>query len=133
MTDTRNALPPAPPAFHDGHGSGLLTALPPAMHPSHERRADGRTGSGSIPIEDADVTDLRRKLATLPVIEQAKGMLIGLYGCDADTAYKMLRRWSCDHNLKLRSLCADLVAAAGRTHPEPFGALRTFLRSHHLS
>lgn len=65
----------------------------------------------------------------MPTIERAKGMLMGLLGCDADTAYAVLRRWSQHHNVKLRLLDTDLVAAAAQPHPEPSGALRAFLRS----
>ena len=133
MTDTYQAGPPPPPALLDGHRPVFSAALQPAVLTPHERRVDRRHSTGSIPIEDADPADLRRKLATLPVIEQAKGMLMGLYGCTAATAYEILQRWSSHHNLKVRVLCTDMVAAAGQPHTEPFGALRAFLRSHHLS
>ena len=45
--------------------------------------------------------NLRRKLQTLPVIEQAKGILMGRYGIPADDAFEMLRRWSQHTNTKL--------------------------------
>ena len=55
--------------------------------------------------------NLRRKLQTLPVIEQAKGILMGRYGIPADDAFEMLRRCSQDTNTKLH-----LVA---RYHHQP--------------
>lgn len=132
MTEVRDAMPPASAAGRNGHSAQPRTPAPaPAvLVPDHS--AGDRTGSGSVSIEQADLIDLRRKLATLPTIEQAKGMLMGLLGCDPDTAYAVLRRWSQHHNVKLRVLCADLVGAAAQPHPEPSGALRAFLRTHRL-
>ena len=55
----------------------------------------------SMSTIDQLVTDnknLRRKLQTLPVIEQAKGILMGRYQIPADDAFEMLRRCSQDTN-----------------------------------
>lgn len=57
---------------------------------------------------------LRARLETLPVIEQAKGMLIARYHVDADTAFLMLRNWSSHTNIKLRHICRLLVTAGAR-------------------
>src|SRR3954451_62575 len=59
-----------------------------------------------------DLADMRQRLATLPVIEQSKGLLMGHYGIDADTAFALLRRWSSHTNLKLRDISRMLVDAA---------------------
>jgi ANTAR domain/PAS fold len=69
-----------------------------------------------------DVTDaLRREIDTeaheavaraalsRAVIEQAKGILMVLYGSDADAAFELLRWHSQHRNLKLRSLSEGLV------------------------
>jgi hypothetical protein len=63
----------------------------------------------------ADLTNLRHKLDTLPVIEQSKGILMGRYSIDADTAFQVLCRWSSHHNIKLHTMAQVLVTAA--THP----------------
>ena len=44
------------------------------------------------------------------VIEQAKGMLILVYGVDEDAAFEMLRWRSQSTNTKLRTLAEQLVA-----------------------
>ena len=44
------------------------------------------------------------------VIDQAKGMLILVYGVDEEGAFEMLRRRSQSTNTKLRTLAAQLVA-----------------------
>ena len=44
------------------------------------------------------------------VIDQAKGMLILVYGVDEDAAFEMLRWRSQSTNTKLRTLAAQLVA-----------------------
>lgn len=63
----------------------------------------------------ADNQDLRARLATLPVIEQAKGILIARYQIDAEAAFALLRRWSSHANLKLRDIARILVAAASQS------------------
>jgi hypothetical protein len=66
----------------------------------------------------AELAGLRRRLDTLPVIEQSKGILIGYFGIDADTAFNVLRRWSSHTNIKLRDISQLLVDAAS-TPPRP--------------
>jgi hypothetical protein len=43
------------------------------------------------------------------LIEQAKGMLMFIYGVDGDTAFEMLRTQSQHHNVKLRLLAEQIV------------------------
>jgi transposase len=52
----------------------------------------------------AELTGLRRRLETQTVIEQSKGLLMGYYGIDADTAFALLKRWSQSSNTKLREI-----------------------------
>jgi PAS domain S-box-containing protein len=54
---------------------------------------------------------LETALHTRAVIEQAKGILMGRQGCDADTAFDVLRRASQRQNRKLHDVAEDLVAA----------------------
>ena len=60
----------------------------------------------------AEVTNLRAQLETMPVIEQAKGILMGRYQIGADAAFALLRRWSSHKNVKLREISRLLVEAA---------------------
>jgi hypothetical protein len=78
-------------------------------------------------LSQLDAEDLRRLAASLPVIEQAKGVLMAYYGCDAEAAFSILRRWSSTRNVKLRTVAAAVLCAASRPSSEPFGALRRFL------
>jgi len=54
--------------------------------------------------------NLLRKLQTLPVIEQAKGILMGRYGVSADEAFEMLRRRSQDTNTKLHLVAQSTIS-----------------------
>ncbi|MGV0791974.1 ANTAR domain-containing protein [Mycolicibacterium sp. XJ1819] len=53
--------------------------------------------------------DLLTVLQSRGAIEQAKGALMGLMGCDAETAWNMLRRASQEFNVKLRDLAVALL------------------------
>ena len=61
--------------------------------------------------------NLRRKLETQPVIEQAKGILMGCYGVSSDEAFELLRRWSQDTNTKLHQVALSIVDARWRGEP----------------
>jgi len=66
-------------------------------------------------LERLDLMDrdaLRAMAASMPVIEQAKGIVMGCYGVDPDTAFAVLRRVSSSGNLKLRALAVSMVEAA---------------------
>jgi len=69
---------------------------------------------------DADA--LRAMAASMPVIEQAKGIVMGCYGVDATAAFGLLTRVSSTTNLKLRTLAATVVETAsnpGGSTPGP--------------
>lgn len=53
---------------------------------------------------------LQAQLASLPVIEQAKGIIMAKYGWPADQAFDALRRASQQKNIKVRDLAASIVA-----------------------
>jgi ANTAR domain/PAS fold len=57
------------------------------------------------------------------VIEQAKGMLMNIYGIDADAAFELLKWRSQDTNIKLRlvaeQITRDFVACARQQHRTP--------------
>jgi hypothetical protein len=100
---------------HNGHRLGV-----------DHQMAPGRDRDAPAPgwPADRELVDLRHKLATLPAIEQAKGMLMSYYGINATVAFEVLRRWSMSNNLKLSTLCATLVAEAGEPSEQPCQGLR---------
>jgi hypothetical protein len=53
---------------------------------------------------------LQARLASMPVIEQAKGIIMAQCGCPEDQAFDALRRASQRENIKLRDLAARIVA-----------------------
>ncbi|BDX31609.1 hypothetical protein TUM20985_21560 [Mycobacterium antarcticum] len=67
------------------------------------------------------VTEAVREIAEQrAVIEQAKGMLMFIYGIDADAAFDLLRWQSQQHNVKLRLIAEQItkdMAELARTTP----------------
>jgi hypothetical protein len=66
---------------------------------------------------------LQARMKSMPVIEQAKGIIMAQFGWPEDQAFDALRRASMRENVKLRDLAARIVAntarsAAGRDQPE---------------
>jgi ANTAR domain len=64
-------------------------------------------------MSDEFAKDLQAALGTRPVIEQAKGVLIGLRGDTPEQAFAELRHASQTHNVKLHVLASALVDAVG--------------------
>jgi len=52
---------------------------------------------------------LAARMGTMPVIEQAKGIIIAQQGCEPEEAFDLLRRVSQRTNVKLHSLAAQIV------------------------
>jgi hypothetical protein len=55
---------------------------------------------------------LQARLDSMPVIEQAKGILMAQTGCGAEQAFDMLRQASQRSNVKVRDLADDIVGRA---------------------
>jgi hypothetical protein len=55
---------------------------------------------------------LEEALLSRPAIEQAKGVLMREYGCNADQAFEILRQNSQAANRKVRDLAAEIVDEA---------------------
>ncbi|MEW2221719.1 ANTAR domain-containing protein [Streptomyces sp. NPDC006990] len=121
-------------------GEATTPAAPPAYRTEPEPVAvdgtapDGSAGPGDAPLSarerdeltaridelDTEVGQLREALASRPVIDQARGMVMALAPCDAETAWQVLVRVSQHSNVKLRSVAAALVSGAeGTAVPEP--------------
>ena len=61
----------------------------------------------------AGIADMLAVLQSRGAIEQAKGVIMGLLRCDAESAWSTLRRASHESNVKLRELAVALVEHVG--------------------
>ncbi|MFH8703358.1 GAF and ANTAR domain-containing protein [Streptomyces rubrogriseus] len=77
-----------------------------------ERAADAVNEALRIERRQASAADVRTALLSRSVIDQAVGMLMARERIDAHRALERLRRASQDRNVKLRDLCAQVVARA---------------------
>ena len=70
-------------------------------------------------------------MASMPVIEQAKGIIMARYGWSENQAFDALRRASQRENIKVRDLAASIVAQTARSAhtPRKAGAASTAARS----
>jgi ANTAR domain len=80
-------------------------------------------------LQDSAFVRLAARHQTMPVIEQAKGVIMAQQGCGPGEAFDLLRRASQRSNVKLRALAAQIVEhASGRNHdnvtPITLGATR---------
>jgi len=72
-------------------------------------------------LHDSAYARLEARLASLPVIEQAKGIIMAQTGCPADEAFEVLRKASHQGNIPVRELAVAVVARAGDGGPGLFG------------
>lgn len=79
-----------------------------------ERTAAAVNEALRIEREQASAADVRTALLSRSVIDQAVGMVMAGERVDAHQAMERLRRASQNRNVKLRDLCAELVARAPR-------------------
>jgi len=64
---------------------------------------------------------LQARLDTMPVIEQAKGVLMAQNRCGPEEAYELLRRASQRANVKVSVLAARIVEQIASPEPQPAG------------
>jgi anti-anti-sigma regulatory factor len=72
-----------------------------------------------------EVRNLHRALLTRGTIDQAKGVLMAVYGLDSEAAFAMLVWYSRSAGLPLRDLAARFLAAVRDDHPGPLTVPRT--------
>ncbi|HJP79005.1 MAG TPA: ANTAR domain-containing protein [Pseudonocardiaceae bacterium] len=72
---------------------------------------------------------MRRAMASRAVIEQAVGLLAGVYSVDPETAFEHLVRLSQHHNVKLRGMAAVLIEVTAEAGPTTAGAVVQRLES----
>ncbi|GHD30015.1 ANTAR domain-containing protein [Streptomyces galbus] len=79
-----------------------------------------------------EVEQLRRAMASRPVIDQARGMLMAAHSCTPDQAWSILRETSQLSNTKLRTVAEAVATSATGTLPpvEVRAALRTAIARH---
>ena len=64
-----------------------------------------------------ELDGLERRLATQPVIEQAKGILMCHFGIGPEMAFAVLRRWSSRTNVKVRDIGRMIVSTVAAESP----------------
>jgi AmiR/NasT family two-component response regulator len=72
-------------------------------------------------LHDSAYARLQARLATLPAIEQAKGVIMAQTGCGPEEAFDLLRRASQRGNIPVRELALAVVTRAGDGGPGLFG------------
>jgi AmiR/NasT family two-component response regulator len=70
-------------------------------------------------LHDSAFARLQAKLDTMPVIEQAKGILMAQYRCRPEEAFDLLRRASQNANIKVSVLAAQIVEQVASTELPP--------------
>ncbi len=107
----------------DGFGSRLSTAAGVAAPNGWRTDRAGEERSDVTTDEVAqlrqEIEHLHRAMAGRAVIEQAKGILMLRYGCNADAAFTGLVSWSQTRNVKLRVVADALVLTISTGEPSP--------------
>ncbi|MEU3251463.1 ANTAR domain-containing protein [Streptomyces sp. NPDC006997] len=77
-----------------------------------------------------EIEQLRFAIASRPVIDQARGILMATHGCSSDQAWEVLREASQLSNTKLRAVAASVTASTEHPDGPPLPAeLREALRT----
>ena len=105
----------------------VLTKAQSVRRTSEQARRQRRSSpAGQDLIRRSEHARLLARLETMPVIEQAKGILMAQQGCGPDEAFDLLRRASQRANIKVSVLAAHIVeqvaspgSGSGVTHARP--------------
>lgn len=92
-------------------------ALPGPAREVRAAAAEERAESAEQRAETAErrVEALQRALDSRPTIEQAKGLVMGVFGLDSDAAFEVLV-WVSQHaNMKLATVATRFLAEVART------------------
>jgi hypothetical protein len=83
---------------------------------SADARPERRSSTaGRELLQRSGYARLLARLETMPVIEQAKGIIMAQSGCGEAEAFDLLRRASQRSNVAVRDLAARIVAQAAQT------------------
>lgn len=102
--------------------TGPVSAAAPASSAVALERAE------CLHVLREEVEQLRHAIASRPVIDQARGILMATHGCTSDEAWHILRETSQLSNTKLRDVAAAVTASAQADGPPPSAELRTALQ-----
>ncbi|MBG0855472.1 ANTAR domain-containing protein [Streptomyces spinoverrucosus] len=75
-----------------------------------------------------EIEHLRRAIASRPVIDQARGILMATHACTSDEAWHILREASQLSNTKLHTVAAAITSGAETDGPPPPEEVRVALR-----
>jgi hypothetical protein len=87
-----------------------LAAAAERLRTTRSSLASGR--SRREQLHESAYARLRAQLETMPVIEQAKGILIAQTGCSPDEAFTLLRQASQRSNVRVSELAVSIVDRA---------------------
>ena len=85
-----------------------------------ERRS---SPAGRDLMQESEYARLLARLESMPVIEQAKGIIMAQSHCGAAQAFDLLRRASQRSNVPVRELAAQIVANTAQASPNATGTL----------
>jgi len=78
------------------------------------RRARRSSPAGRELLQRSEYARLLARLETMPVVEQAKGIIMAQSRCGETEAFDILRRASQRSNIPVRTLAAQIVAKAAK-------------------
>lgn len=117
-----------------GHAPRPAPPATPDPGPPTATCAVARERAEQLHLLQEEVDQLRRAIASRPVIDQARGILMATQTCTSDEAWHILRETSQLSNTKLRTVAEALTSSArpgGPPLPPPLRhALRTVLGHH---
>jgi hypothetical protein len=100
----------------------VLAEARAARHTSADARQQRRsTPAGRDLLQQSEHARLLARLESMPVIEQAKGIIMAQSHCGNAQAFDLLRRASQRSNMPVRDLAAQLVAKTAQASPQPSG------------
>ena len=106
------------------HGTTCPHCGRPAVPAAPRDAAPGGAASDAAELDRlrSELAQLREAMASRPVIDQARGMVMALNTCPPHTAWRILLEVSQHTNIKLRSVAAQLVATTyGELLPDDVG------------
>jgi two-component system, response regulator / RNA-binding antiterminator len=129
----RQAVPVTVTNWHGGPLRTLelagLDTTDPLRATAHRTRPAPDSPAERLHVLQEEVAQLRRAIASRPVIDQARGVLMALHACTSDEAWHILREASQLSNTKLRTVAAAVTASAEGDGPPPPTEVRTALRT----
>ncbi|MFF4252090.1 ANTAR domain-containing protein [Streptomyces sp. NPDC001663] len=115
-----------------------LDTTDPLDRTAHASDAEpGPPSASAVALERAEQLDvlreeveqLRQAIASRPVIDQARGVLMATHSCTSDEAWNILREASQRSNIKLHTVAAAVTAGTETAGPAPPEELRRALRT----